>query len=183
MGTVDWKEPAEALPGLIALAYEELRRIARARVAQLAPGGTLAPTDLVNEVLLRLLKQHKRQWGGTDHLIRVAAEAMHDVLVDHARRREASKRGGQHKRIAWDEELPIEAPAQDMLCFHEACESVRRHSEAHFDLLLLRIYAGLSMEEIAVQRGQSERTVQRQWKFVKAVLHSHFKSAEAAPVL
>lgn len=168
------------LPELIPLAYEELRRIARSRVAQLAPGGTLAPTDLVNEVLLRLLKQQKREWGGTQHLIRVAAEAMHNVLVDHARRRDAAKRGGQHKRIQWDEELPIAAPADDMLSFHEACDIVRTHSESHFELLLLRIYAGLSNDEIAAQRGQSARTVQRQWKFIKAVLQSRIAVTDVA---
>jgi RNA polymerase sigma factor (TIGR02999 family) len=167
------------LAELIPLAYEELRRIARQRVAELRPGGTLAPTDLVNEVLLRLLKRSDRAYAGPDHLVRVAALAMHNVLVDRARRRVAAKRGGGAQRVELDDDLPIAAPAENMLCFHEACESVRSRSEEHFELILLRIYAGLSTEEIAIQRGQSTRTVERHWKFIKAVLHASLQTGDA----
>src|ERR1700712_4345455 len=80
------------LADLIPLAYEQLRQLARHHLANMRPGGTLAPTDLVNEVLLRLLKDQDREYRGTDHLIRVAAQAMHFVLVDQARRRIANKR-------------------------------------------------------------------------------------------
>ena len=166
---------------LIPLAYEELRRVARSRVAQCRPGGTLSPTDLVNEVLLRLLKYTGQQYNGADHLVRVAAEAMHNVLIDRARRRMAAKRGGRRQRIDFDDELPIAAPADDMLIFHEACEAIRTRSEPHFELLLLRIYAGLSTEEIATQRGQSTRTVERQWRSIKALLCESLGRRSAAP--
>src|SRR6478735_2698918 len=113
---------ARELADLIPLAYEELRRLARHRMGQLRPGGTLSPTELVNEVLLRLLKHSGQQYNGTDHLLRVAAQAMHNVLVDRARRRTAAKRGGASRPISLDDDIPIAAPADQMLAFHEACE-------------------------------------------------------------
>jgi RNA polymerase sigma factor (TIGR02999 family) len=166
---------------LIPLAYEELRRVARQRMDRMRPGMTISPTDLVNEVLLRLLKQDVREYQGTDHLIRTAAQAMHNVLVDRARRRAAVKRGGGAsggKQIAFDDDLPIAAPAEDMLSFNEACEALRGRSEDHYELLLLRVYAGLTVEEIAKQRNVSSRTVERKWKVVKAVMRAFLERAD-----
>jgi RNA polymerase sigma factor (TIGR02999 family) len=163
------------LSEVIPRAYEELRRVARARVAQLQSGGTLAPTELVNEVLLRLLRSGDelapRQFHGAGHLIRVASIAMHGILVDHARRRDAIKRGGQRKRVDLDDDLPIVAPARDMLGLDDALQRLRATSEEHFELVMLRMYGGLSLEQIAQQRGVSRRTLERQWSYVKAVLH------------
>jgi RNA polymerase sigma factor (TIGR02999 family) len=173
----------EELAKLIPLAYQELRLIAQSHFSDLQRGATLSPTDLVNEVLLRLLKREEQQYHGTEHLIRVSVRAMHNVLVDQARRRIAAKRGGQHKRVKLDTELPIAAPVKDMLSFHEACEALRSRSEEYFELLLLRVYAGLSLEQIAEQRGQSTRTVQRQWKFIKAILHRHLSAAEESRIV
>jgi RNA polymerase sigma factor (TIGR02999 family) len=165
------------LADLIPAAYEELRRVARQRVSHLQPGGTLSPTELVNEVLLRLLKQQGREYQGTDHLIRVAAQAMHNVLVDRARRRQAAKRGGPNAaRVAFDDDLPVAAPSDEMLGFHEACEIVRSRSEDDFELVLLRIYAGMSTAQIAQRRGLSTRTVERQWRYVKTLLHAHLNA-------
>lgn len=173
---------AGSLEELIPLAYEELRRIARQRISQLRPDGTLAPTDLVHEVLLRLLQQcDGKSYNGTDHLIRVAALAMHNILVDAARRRASAKHGGNGKRVRLEDELPIAAPAEDMIGFYEACEVVKSHSQEHFDLILLRIYAGMSIEEIAAQRGQSTRTVERHWRFIRAILGEHMRPVNGAP--
>ena len=144
--------------------------MARRRMAERAGRITLTPTELVNEVLLRLLNRQGQSYNGTDHLISVAALAMHDVLVDRARRRAAEKRGGKGVHIPLDEDVAIAAPADDMLGFYEACEALRYRSEADFELVLLRVYAGLTNEEIAARRHQSTRTVERHWKFVKAVL-------------
>jgi RNA polymerase sigma factor (TIGR02999 family) len=160
---------------LIPPAYEELRRIARRRMARLPPGCTLTPTDLVNEALLRLMGGQDCACDDVDHLIALAARAMHNVLVDRARRRSAAKRGGGGVRVALSDEYLAVSPAPDMLSFHEACETVRRRSEAHFELILLRVYAGLTAEEIARRRNQSARTVEREWRFVKKLLGGHFK--------
>ena len=169
---------ARELSELIPLAYEELRRVARQRMAERAGRVTLAPTELVNEVLLRLLGRHGQAYNGTDHLISVAAMAMHDILVDRARRRCAAKRGGERRaRLPLDEDVAIAAPADDMLRFHEACEALRNRSEDDFELVLLRVYAGLSNEEIAARRRQSSRTIERRWKFIKAVLHEQLGAA------
>jgi RNA polymerase sigma factor (TIGR02999 family) len=167
----DQAEDAD-LAELIPRAYDELRRLARARVARLAPGGTLSPTDLVNEVLLRLLKQEDHTYRGTDHLLCVAAQAMHNVLLDRARRRLAVKRGGgQAKRVELDDELPIAAPVENMIAFNDALEKLRNDSGDLVDLVILRVYAGLSLSEIAQHRGVSTRTLERKWNYAKAVLH------------
>ncbi len=178
--TVMLRNESRELESLIPLAYEELRRVARLRVAQLQPGGTLSPTDLVNEALLRLLKQAPREYHGTEHLVRVASLAMHNVLVDRARANAAAKRGGRGARkrtIDPDvDELPFAAPADDMLALNDALERLRANSQEHFDLVLLRVYAGLTVEEIARQRGVSTRTLEREWSYVKAVLHRELKA-------
>jgi RNA polymerase sigma factor (TIGR02999 family) len=163
------------IDALIPLAYQELRYIARRRVAQLGPGATLSPTDLVNEVLLRLLKQAEREYNGKEHLIRVAATAMHNVLVDRARRRLAAKRGGDAERIAFDDDLPIAAPVQSMLVLDEALTRLQAASQQHFELVMLKVYAGLTLDDIARQRGVSTRTLEREWSYVKAVLHKELK--------
>ena len=163
----------QSLDRLIPIAYEELRRVARQRVAQLTPGASWSATDLVNETLLRLLKRSKRDYNGADHLIRTAAMAMHDALVDRARRKNAAKRSGALMKVDLADELPVVDPASDMLAFNEACEVVRQHSEEHYELLLMRVYVGLSTDEIAARRGQSKRTVERQWKFVRALIATH----------
>jgi RNA polymerase sigma factor (TIGR02999 family) len=156
---------------LIARAYEELRRVARARIAHLRAGATLMPTDLVNEVLLRLLGSERPQrFQDTGHLVRIASVAMHGVLVDHARRHGAAKRGGQGKRVDLDDDLPIAAPAQDMLALDDALKRLRKVGEDHFDLVMLRMYAGLSLDDIALQRGVSRRTLERQWSYIRAFL-------------
>jgi RNA polymerase sigma factor (TIGR02999 family) len=165
----------QTLDELIPLAYEELRRVARQRLAQLPPGKSFSATDLVNDVLLRLLKRTNRQYNGREHLIRTAAMAMHDALVDRARRKKAAKRSDASKQVALHDDLHVVAPAHDMLAFDEACNVVRAHSEANFELLLLRVYAGLSTAEIAEQRGQSKRTIERQWRFVKALIAAHLQ--------
>lgn len=169
--------PAE-LRDLIPMAYDALRQAARHRMAHNAAGITLTPTDLVNEVLLRLLKREGVKYNGEDHLLSVAALAMHHILVDRARRRAAAKRGGFRIRVDLDDDLEIESPVEDMLGFHEACDGLRDYSEEHFELVLLRVYAGLSCKEIAVRRKQSCRTVERQWKFVKAVLQTRLRFDE-----
>lgn len=161
--------PANLLE-LIPVAYDELRRIARGRLAGLGPGQTLAPTELVNEAMLRLLQRSEIKFHGREHLIRVAVRAMHNILVDRARRRASVKRGGLQERVALDEALPIAPPADEMLRFDEACESLRKRSEQHYEVVLLRFYANMTVEEIAEVYGWSVRTVERQWTFAKAVL-------------
>lgn len=157
---------------LIQDAYNELRRIAHHGMAALPAGQTIAPTELVNEALLRLLKRTKHQYQGKEHLIRVTVQAMHNILVDRARQKRTIKHGGLRKRMEWNEDLPITAPADDMLAFNEACESLKARSPEQCELVLLRIYANLTIEEIAAMQGRSVRTVERQWTFAKAVLQA-----------
>lgn len=166
---------SQNLHDLIPIAYDALRNVARLKMMQKNAGFTITPTDLVNEVLLRLLSRGDCKYNGEAHLLSVAALAMHNVLVDRARRRGAAKRGGLQVRLDIDD-VQIVAPADNMLEFHAACEVVRGHSEGYFELVLLRVYAGLSCKEIAAQRNLSCRTVERQWKFVKALLKTQLRS-------
>lgn len=163
------------LDELVPLAYEELRRVARQNLSAQPPYASLTPTDLVNEVLLRLLRRNQQDYNDLDHLISVASLAMHSVLVDRARRRLAAKRGGETTRVPLTDDLLIEEPASDMISFSDACERLRHHSEAHFELLLLRIYAGLTVDQIAARRKQSTRTVERQWAYIKAILREQME--------
>ena len=172
MGSPGQPELKPDLHALIQEAYDELRRVARHGLAALPPGQSLAPTELVNEALLRLLKQQGYQYQGKEHLIRVTAQAMHNILVDRARRKKSAKHGGRHKRVDYDNDLPICAPSDDMLAFNEACESLKARSVEQYELVLLRVYVNLTIEEIAAMQGRSTRTVERQWTFAKAVLQA-----------
>jgi RNA polymerase sigma factor (TIGR02999 family) len=170
MGIPSNGEQTTELVGLLPLVYEELRRVARERMAHLRPGGTVGPTDVVHEALVGLLKRTRQTYEGPDHLIRVASMAMHSILVDAARRRTAAKRGGGLERLPFDNDLPVAAPVEDMLALDDALEKLKTSSHAFYELFMLKVYAGMTLECIAASRGVSTRTVEREWRYVKAVL-------------
>lgn len=175
MGIPSDAEQTTELARLLPLVYEELRRVARERMAHLRPGGTIGPTDVVHEAILGLLRRSRQTYEGADHLIRVASLAMHSILVDGARRRAAAKRGGGLERLPFDDELPVAAPAADMLALDDALEKLKASSEVHYELFMLKVYAGMTLECIAESRGVSTRTVEREWRYVKAVLSRELK--------
>lgn len=176
--------PERTTEALFPALYDELRRIARQRMAQERAGHTLPATGLVNEVWLRLSQLRQQSWRDEAHFIAAASETMRRILVDRARRRQTRKHGGELRRTqAALENLPApqnEAPDYLILDAH-----LERFAQAHPDkarLLELRFFAGLTMTEIAALTGLSEKTVQRHWAYARVWLYDSIqREREAQP--
>jgi RNA polymerase sigma factor (TIGR02999 family) len=162
---------AHAAEELLPLVYEELRRLAAAKMAEQPPGQTLQATALVHEAWLRLTGNPEASWNGRKHFFRAAAEAMRQILIDRARAKGRLKRGGDFTRIKLDElDVALEAEPEALLLVDEALELLSREDSDKADLVKLRFYAGLSVEETALALGISEKTVQRHWIHARAWL-------------
>jgi RNA polymerase sigma factor (TIGR02999 family) len=158
---------ADLLPAV----YAELRRLASALASQLPPGQTLQPTALVHEAYLKLVRDRDPGWDGRRHFFGAAAQAMREILVDQARRKASLKRGGDRRRIEFSEGLAlIEPPADDLLALDEAIELLRAEEPRLAELVLLRYYAGLGVEETAGVVDRSVSTVTREWRRARAWL-------------
>jgi len=156
---------------LVPLVYDELRRLAAAKMARESAGQTLQPTALVHEAWLRLAQQSRSQWKNQEHFYAVAAEVMRRILVDRARRRRSCKHGGQLERVELDAiELPSAGSDDLVLQVHEALERLVADDPEKAQVVKLRFYVGLGNREIAALLGVSEKTVQRHWLFAKAWL-------------
>jgi RNA polymerase sigma factor (TIGR02999 family) len=163
---------------LLPIVYEELRGLARAQMANERAAHTLQATALVHEAYLRLVRQEDIQpphWDGRGHFFAAAAEAMRRILIDHARRKQAIKHGGEHQRIQLDEELPqIASPCDNidnLLALNEALERLAREDPNKAELVKLLYFAGLNLEEAAAAQGISRTTAYRHWLFARAWLH------------
>ena len=156
---------------LLPLVYEELRRIAAAKMAHEVPGQTLQPTALVHEAWLRLSQQADARWRNREQFYAVAAEVMRRILVDRARRRRARKHGGQLERVELDAVEPA-APVDDdwLLQVHDALERLATEDPGKAQVVKLRFFVGLNNAEVAALLGLSEKTVKRHWAFAKAWL-------------
>ncbi len=155
---------------LFALVYAELKRIARRRMAHVAPGGTLQPTMLVHEASLRLLGR-EAEARDRGHFLALAARAMRDVVVEQARRRAAQKRGGALQRCTLDGDLVGRADqALDVLVIHDALEAFARVDAEGARVVELRAFGGLGIEEIALELGWSPSAVDRRLAFSRAWL-------------
>ncbi len=167
-GRGDRRAAAELLP----LVYDELRKLARSRIAHLPPGNTLQPTALVHEAYMRLVGGQDPGWEGRGHFFAAAAEAMRQVLVDQARRKKRLRRGGDKKRIEVDDfEIPLATPAEDILAVDEAIERLRTDDPRKAQIITLRFFAGLTREEAAAVMGISVATVDREWRYIVARLY------------
>jgi RNA polymerase sigma factor (TIGR02999 family) len=161
----------EAANALLPLVYDELRRLAAAKMAREAPGQTLQPTALVHEAWLRLSNNSQAQWRNRDQFYAMAAETMRRILVDRARRRHARKHGGEMARVEFDEvELALPADDDVVLQVHEALQQLEAEDVEKARVVKLRFFVGLDHAEIAGLLGVSEKTVQRHWAFAKAWL-------------
>lgn len=165
--TTDPTAAAELLP----VVYEELRKLARARMANELPSHTLQATALVHEAYLRLVGNDESSWANRAHFFAAAAEAMRRILIDHARHRRAVRHGGGQERIAIDE-ISIAAPADDdeLLAVHDALEKLARHHPQKAELVKLKYFAGLTTDEAARVLGLSEPTAKRHWSYARAWL-------------
>jgi RNA polymerase sigma factor (TIGR02999 family) len=161
----DCRAAADLLP----LVYDELRRLAAARMAAEAPGQTLQPTALVHEAYLRLVGG--RPFRDRHHFFRVAAEAMRRVLIDRARQKRRGKHGGGRRRVPLSEAEPAaEAASEELLELDEALGRLAAVDPVKAELVTLRYFAGLSEEDAAAALGISRATASRYWAYARAWL-------------
>jgi RNA polymerase sigma factor (TIGR02999 family) len=162
------KQPAaELLPVL----YGELRRLAATLTARLAPGQTLQPTALVHEAYLRLVRDRDPGWEGRRHFFGAAAQAMREILIEQARHKGSVKHGGQARRVELAEGLVwIEPPTGDLLALDEAIQRLQAEDAHLAEIVQLRYYTGLSVEETASVVGVSVSTLKRDWRYARAWL-------------
>jgi RNA polymerase sigma factor (TIGR02999 family) len=153
---------------LLRLVYDELRRIAAAKMAQERPGQTLQPTALVHEAWLRLGGDAQPPWQNRAHFFAAAAEAMRRILVEKARRRQRVRHGGGLERVDLDG-VEVVAPESDerLLAVHEALERLAQKDPPKAHLVKLKFFVGLTDREVAEALGVTERTVERQWAYAK----------------
>lgn len=168
---------ADAPQRLLPLVYEELRALARARMARLTPGQTLQPTALVHEAYLKLLTpadDGQTPWESRAHFFGAAARAMRNILVDAARRRNADKRGGDAQRLPLDDDAArlIEAPATDILALDEALDELEHADPRAHQVVMYRFFAGLSEEQTARVMDVSTRTIRREWAYARSWLRT-----------
>jgi RNA polymerase sigma factor (TIGR02999 family) len=158
---------------LLPLVYGELRKLAGAWMAKLPPGQTLQPTALVHEAYLRLLGKRDLNVNGQRHFFFAAARAMRDILVEQARSKAGPKRGGDRRRVELNDNLAaLEPTAENVLAISAALDELEQEDPLKAQLVQLRYFAGMNMEEAARVLGISERTAHRHWRFVKAWLRS-----------
>lgn len=160
---------------LLPLVYEELRKLAAQKMAQEAPGQTLQATGLVHEAYLRLVDVDQAQhWNSRGHFFAAAAEAMRRILIDHAREKLALKRGGAWKRVPLEDvDPPAGTPPEDLLLFDEALEQLTRLDATAGQLVKLRYFAGLSVEQAAATLNLATATAYRHWTFARAWIHNY----------
>lgn len=169
IGKGDSKATAQLLP----LVYDELRRIAGSRMRYERAEHTLQATALVHEAYLRLLGDTNPQWEGRGHFFAAAAEAMRRILIEHARAKQALKRGGDVNRVELDDFPAIAGPwdkIDDLLSLDEALVRLEHEDSAKAELVKLLYFAGLSLDQAAAAMGVSRSTAYRNWLFARAWL-------------
>jgi len=177
---LSWRQrDAVALERLIPLVYDELRRVARRHLQRESPGHALQATALVHEVYLRLVDVDRLTLHGRAHFFAVAAGLMRQILVDHARRQRADKRGGGVTLLSLDDVSPASQPASvDVLALDHALEALSSIDARQCRVVELRFYAGLNIDEAAEALGISPATVEREWALAKAWLYRRLETHE-----
>jgi RNA polymerase sigma factor (TIGR02999 family) len=165
---------------LLPLVYEELRKLAAAKMAQEKPGQTLQATALVHEAWLRLTDSEEAQaWNSRGHFFGAAAEAMRRILVESARRKARLRHGGQMERVAADQiEIAAALPEDRLVQVSEALDELVREAPEAAQLVKLRYFAGLTQEQVAETMGISLRSAERHWTWAKAWLFQWIRAQE-----
>jgi RNA polymerase sigma factor (TIGR02999 family) len=162
---------------LLPLVYEELRRVAASKMAHEAPGQTLQPTALVHEAWLRLSGGEQPLWESRAHFFGAAAEAMRRILIDSARRKHAVRHGGGQHRVNLDDvDLAGSVEDDQLLAVHEALEKFAAQDKLKAELVKLRYFVGMTIEEAAEVLGISEPTAKRYWAYARAWLYREIGS-------
>jgi len=163
----------KAVEELLPLVYEELRVLAAQKMAQEKPGQTLQATALVHEAYIRLLGSEAQNWNSRTHFFAAAAEAMRRILVDSARRKKSLKHGGKHQRVNLEGGvLAIEGPSEDIVALDEALGELEESDKVKADLIKLRYFAGLTLEQAAEALDLSLTTAKRHWRYARAWLYN-----------
>ncbi|HTY87176.1 MAG TPA: sigma-70 family RNA polymerase sigma factor [Candidatus Acidoferrum sp.] len=163
----DQKSAEELLP----LVYGELRRLAAAKMARIQAGQTLQPTALVHEAYLRLVAHTPQKWDGRAHFFSAAAEAMRRILIENARRKAALRHGGGQPRLNIDEvEIASAAKDDEMLAVNEVLEEFAKRDLQKAELVKLRYFVGMTLEEAAEVLGISDTMAKRHWTYARAWL-------------
>ena len=173
---------AQAAQDLLPLVYEELRKLAAARMADERGTSTLQPTALVHEAWLRLVGTEQPTWTNRAHFFAAAAEAMRRILIDRARRKQALKRGARAERLDLDRvDVAVEADGDSLLMINEALEKLATQDPQCAELVKLRFFVGLDYAEAAQTLGISERSAKRCWTFARAWLYRELRLSESSP--
>jgi RNA polymerase sigma factor (TIGR02999 family) len=173
----------DARAELVALVYQELHHIARRLMRGERDGHTLQATALVNEAFIRLLGGGGVEWEGRAHFFAVAATAMRRILVDHARSRDAGKRGGDLQRVDFEEPAVVgENDLDQLIAIDRALTTLASWDPRQSRIVELRFFAGLSEDEIAEQLRVSTRTVKREWRLARAWLRAELEGSSHPPV-
>jgi len=167
---------------LLPLVYDELRRLAAEKMAQEKPGQTLQATALVHEAYVRLVDEEKaRHWNSRGHFFAAAAEAMRRILIEKARRKQRIRHGGGRKRLDLDRLDPADKEGgDDLLAMDEALERLAAEDAMVAEVVKLRYFAGLTIEETAAALGISVRTANRHWSFARAWLYQQLSGQTEA---
>jgi RNA polymerase sigma factor (TIGR02999 family) len=163
---------------LLPLVYDELRKLAAHKLAQEKPGQTLQATALVHEAFVRLVDVDAEQvWNSRGHFFAAAAEAMRRILVDQARKKQSLRRGGLRGRCELRDHDRVELPLDDtLLDLDEALAKLAAADPPAAELVKLRVFAGMTIEEVARVQGVSARTVKRNWAYARAWLGRHLSA-------
>ncbi|MBI2946322.1 MAG: sigma-70 family RNA polymerase sigma factor [Verrucomicrobia bacterium] len=167
---------AHAAEALLPLVYEELRKLAAAKMAQEAPGQTLQPTALVHEAWLKLAGNQHRKFQSRTHFMVAAAEAMRRILIDNARRKRSQKRDAGGQRMELHESQMAQDPAsEELMAVHESLDRLAQEDACAADLVKLRYFVGMTMPEAAVALAIPLRTAERLWAYARAWLRREIR--------
>ena len=163
---------ARAADELLPLVYQELRRLAAQKMSREPPGQTLQATALVHEAYIKLVGSEAQDFSGRTHFFAAAAEAMRRILIDNARRKQRLKHGGGRQKIDLNDIEPaIETPSDDLIALDEALARLAKMDKVKADLVKLRYFAGLTLEQAAGLLNLPERTAKRYWAHARAWLY------------
>src|SRR5262245_45062137 len=181
LSAIDQGDP-HATEQLLPLVYDELRKLAAQKLAQENPGQTLEATALVHEAYLRLVDVDKaQQWNSRGHFFAAAAEAMRRILVENARHKQRLRHGGGRKRLDLDRlEISADGDADNLLALEEALGRLAAEEQAAAEVVTLRYFAGLTIEQAAAALCISVRTANRHWAYAKAWLYQQLSHPDNA---
>ena len=178
LGNLQGANRREVFDRLLPMVYDELRIIARGRLHHERQGHSLQATALVHEAYIRMLAGDQPSWNDRGHFFRAAAEAMRRILIDHARKRGRVKRGGGRVQVTLgDVEVGAGLPLEDLLALDEAIQRLEGQDPRMAEIVRLRFFAGLSVEETAKALDVSERTVKREWAVARAWLYEAMRES------